>query len=161
MPVCRGRAFVARKLESLHKCALRYFLYLPGFGLRQAISTGFLNDATITTNRIIVTYGAMTMASERLGKLLEKKEAINARIRREQAKARESERNADTRRKILVGAAVLDRSEKDEASRTELQKLLARFLIRADDRALFGLAPMAQEKNENTPSPQSNDRVAA
>jgi hypothetical protein len=85
------------------------------------------------------------MAGARLGKLLEKKDAINAQIRREQAKARSQERKDDTRRKVLAGAAVLDRGEKDPAFRQVIDTLLAGFLVRPDDRALFGLAPLTSD----------------
>lgn len=82
------------------------------------------------------------MGRNTLEKLLERQKVLKARIDREQAKARTKERKADTRRKILAGAAILDRAEKDEAARAELHRMLAGFLLRADDRALFGLEPL-------------------
>ena len=50
-------------------------------------------------------------------------------------------RQADTRRKILVGAIILAQVERGEFSERELNELLDRWLERDDDRALFGLAP--------------------
>ena len=82
------------------------------------------------------------MAGKRLEKLLEQREAMNARIRREQAKTATQQRKHDTRRKILAGATVLDRAEKDDAFKAVLQAMLAGFLVRGDDRALFELAPL-------------------
>jgi hypothetical protein len=78
-------------------------------------------------------------------KLLAKQAAIETQLRRLAARERAQDRKADTRRKILAGAAVLDRAEKDAASKTELHQLLAGFLIRADDRALFELPPLPAE----------------
>jgi large subunit ribosomal protein L7/L12 len=84
------------------------------------------------------------MGSDRLGKLLEQREVMNARIRREQAKAKSQARKDDTRRKILAGAAVIERAARDTAFKSELDGLLEGFLTRPDDRALFGLAVPAK-----------------
>ena len=85
------------------------------------------------------------MAHDKLQKLLEQREVVAARIRREKGKERTRKRKDDTRRKILAGAAVLDRAERDAAFKAELGALLDRFLTRADDRALFGLEPVAAD----------------
>ncbi len=49
----------------------------------------------------------------KLNRLIEKREAVNARIRQEQNKLRASERKSDTRRKVLAGAAVLEWAKRD------------------------------------------------
>lgn len=65
---------------------------------------------------------------------------------KEEARARAAEaaakRSAETRRKILTGAAVLAEIEHDPERSAWLSGVLARQLTRADDRALFGLAPL-------------------
>ncbi|NZD59356.1 mobilization protein [Sphaerotilus montanus] len=65
---------------------------------------------------------------------------------KEEARARAAEaaakRTADTRRKILAGAAVLAEIEHDPERSAWLNSVLARQLTRADDRALFGLDPL-------------------
>lgn len=48
-------------------------------------------------------------------------------------------RKADTRRKILVGAIVLERVERGELAKDELRAWLDAALTRAEDRALFEL----------------------
>jgi hypothetical protein len=103
------------------------------------------------------------MGIDRLEKLLEQREAVNARIRREQAKTRTQERKDDTRRKILAGATILDRAEKDAAFKAELHKLIAGFLVRDSDRALFGLAPLpgAAAARDDAPSAGTGGRAAA
>ncbi len=55
------------------------------------------------------------------------------------------ERKNDTRRKILVGAMYLELGEKDADLKALTIKRLSQFLERADDRALFGLPPLASE----------------
>ena len=65
---------------------------------------------------------------------------------KDEARARAAEaaakRSAETRRKILTGAAVLAEIEHDLERSVWLNSVLARQLTRADDRALFGLAPL-------------------
>ena len=50
----------------------------------------------------------------------------------EQGRERQKERKADTRRKILAGAAVLNEAEQ-RPDKAALLKLLDRFLTRPDD----------------------------
>jgi hypothetical protein len=85
------------------------------------------------------------MTHDKLQKLLEQREVVTARIRREKGKERTRKRKDDTRRKILAGAGVLERAERDGAFKAELASLLDGFLVRADDRALFGLDPLATD----------------
>lgn len=44
----------------------------------------------------------------------------------------------DTRRKILIGAMMLEQMEKNEAAKAIVMGKLDAFLTRTDDRALFG-----------------------
>jgi hypothetical protein len=87
------------------------------------------------------------MADSKLKRLIEKREAVNARIKMEQNKLKASERKSDTRRKILAGAAVLQWAKQDNEFSSRLMTELKTFLVRDDDRALFGLPPLpkAQE----------------
>ena len=80
--------------------------------------------------------------AEKLKQLIDKRDAMNARIRKEQNRAKESERKNDTRRKILAGAAVLQWAAKDSEFSAQLTTELKRFLVRDADRALFGLPPV-------------------
>lgn len=76
---------------------------------------------------------------KQLKALKQKQEAI-----KRTAEAKKS-RAEDTRRKILVGAMMLDHMENNEATKTSVMGKLHAFLTRPDDRALFGLAPTAPE----------------
>ena len=82
------------------------------------------------------------MADSKLKRLIEKRNAFNARIKQEQNKERSSERKSDTRRKVLAGAAVLEWAKKDTDFANALTTELRRFLVRDADRALFGLPPI-------------------
>lgn len=65
-----------------------------------------------------------------------RKQQIEARKRAIESKRKRSE---DTRRKILVGAAILTKVERGEWPQDKLLAVLDTFLIRADDRTLFDL----------------------
>lgn len=81
------------------------------------------------------------MVNNKLKRLIEKREAVAARIKQEQNKLRMNERKSDTRRKILAGATVLQWAERDTEFSARLMAELKAFLVRDVDRALFGLAP--------------------
>ena len=86
----------------------------------------------------------MAHAKQKL--LIEKRDAVNARIRKEEGKLRANERKSDTRRKVLAGAAVLQWAKQDSEFSSRLMTELKSFLVRDDDRALFGLPPLAKPK---------------
>jgi hypothetical protein len=94
------------------------------------------------------------MPADKMKQLMEKRDAIAARIRKEQNKLKASERSTDTRRKILAGAAVLEWAGRDSEFSVRLYQELGRFLIRNADRELFAL-PSVGGKEETAPaSPQ-------
>lgn len=72
-----------------------------------------------------------------------KKQQIEARKRAAESKVK---RSIDTRRKILVGAAILAKVERGEWPQDKLLAMLDASLTRADDRALFDLpAPKPEQ----------------
>lgn len=86
---------------------------------------------------------ALTAAEKRVEKAREKLKQAQARQQQVKARIRAIEskkhRAADTRRKILVGAMVLESASTDEATHARLRAKLDAFLTRPDDRALFDL----------------------
>jgi large subunit ribosomal protein L7/L12 len=84
--------------------------------------------------------------STKLKALIEKRDAVNARIRQAQNKQKNIDRRADTRRKVLAGAVVLQWAAKDNEFSGQLMKELGGFLTRDADRVLFGLKPVPPEK---------------
>src|SRR5580658_679092 len=92
----------------------------------------------------------------KLKRLVEQREAVNARIKQEQNKLRASERRSDTRRKVLAGAAVLEWANRDNEFSSRLMAELKCFLVRDADRELFGLPPL-----KNNGGGQGNPSQAA
>lgn len=99
------------------------------------------------------------MADKKLKRLIEQREAVNARIRQEQNKLKASERREDTRRKILAGATALEWAKRDSDFAAKLTMELKAFLVRDADRALFGLPP-ALGKAQGRPEASGPGAVA-
>lgn len=79
----------------------------------------------------------ITALEEKLKQAKAKKQKIEARKR---AATSELKRKQTTRRKILVGAAILEKVARGEWPESRLLEMLDKTLIRPYDRALFGLA---------------------
>jgi large subunit ribosomal protein L7/L12 len=75
----------------------------------------------------------------RLEELLKKKEALNAEIQKIKAIQNTKKRKEDTRKKILLGALIIEMMERGELDRNMLMKRLDRFLFRVIDRRLFNM----------------------
>ncbi len=73
----------------------------------------------------------------RLEQLLKKQEELKAQIRKEKNKLSQAERKQDTRRKILLGALMIDMMKKGELDEKKILKRLDSFLSRNTDRQLF------------------------
>jgi two-component SAPR family response regulator len=89
------------------------------------------------------------MVDSKLKQLIEKRNTVNARIKQEQNKLKTGERKSDTRRKVLAGAAVLQWAKQDTEFSSRLMTELKAFLVRDDDRALFGLPPLPKAKEHS------------
>src|SRR5262245_4135588 len=100
------------------------------------------------------------MATNKLQHLIDKRNAVNARIKREQSKLKAVDRRSDTRRKVLTGALVLEWAAKDADFSRELMVRLDRFLVRDIDRALFGLS-LSVGSRPSAPSLEKSNDVAA
>ena len=61
-----------------------------------------------------------------------------------QAKASGENRKLETRRKVLLGAYLLDRIKKNDEVKTQVLKDLDKYLTRAAERALFDLPPLPE-----------------
>jgi hypothetical protein len=71
--------------------------------------------------------------------LLEKEAQLKAQIQQAKAAERTLEKKRDTRRKILIGAAVLARVERGEWPQRDLAMMMDGFLTRPHERELFDL----------------------
>ena len=87
----------------------------------------------------------MAKLVDRISTLEGKLKDLKARQLRTAARARtlasRRARQEETRRKLLVGAAVLHRVDRDLIDHAELDAWMDEYLTKAGDRALFGLEP--------------------
>ncbi|PHV13552.1 mobilization protein [Janthinobacterium sp. BJB303] len=99
----------------------------------------------------------MAALDERIKAQEEKLKQLKALKQKQEAMKRAAEtkksRADDTRRKILIGAMLLDQMEKNEAMKKNIMGQLDAFLTRPDDRALFDMgasAPAAPQPHNGT-----------
>jgi len=85
---------------------------------------------------------------EKLKKLEAQRAELTAKIQRVKAQTRERERKVETRKKILVGAAILEHMARGAWPEERLMDLLDGYLERNQDRALFGLPPLAESRDD-------------
>lgn len=74
--------------------------------------------------------------AERLAELQEKMRQLQARADAIQARQRQRDRKADTRRKVILGGVLLDRAERDPRMAQFVAKLVSE-LTRVQDRKAF------------------------
>ncbi len=93
----------------------------------------------------------MPRLTERISELETKLKQLKTRQQRIEARARATAsrraRKEDTRRKILIGATVLARVDRDELDHADLLAWLDAHLTRDDDRELFELPPKPDPKS--------------
>jgi hypothetical protein len=73
---------------------------------------------------------------------------LQARKQKAKAKITTQKRKDDTRRKILVGAAILKKVGSGEWPREKMMAMLEGELTKNGDRALFGLDPLPESGTE-------------
>lgn len=76
---------------------------------------------------------------DQLDSLKKKEEQIKAKIQRLKAREDSAERKKDTRRKIIIGGAILAAVKSGEWSQEQLLSLLDKKVAAEKDRELFGL----------------------
>jgi large subunit ribosomal protein L7/L12 len=96
--------------------------------------------------------GIMSKESERIAKLEKKQQQIRAQLQAMKSLASKRERKLDTRKKILVGALVLEWMEKDEDMKQKVLSHLQRFLTRQIDRDIFGFSAQTEKKKPGSES---------
>ena len=77
--------------------------------------------------------------NSKLEQLKKKQEQLRLQIQKEEQRLKTKNRKDDTRRKILVGAMVLDRMGKDDEYKQEILSILDLYLKNEKDRDLFQL----------------------
>lgn len=92
--------------------------------------------------------------NKRLEQLLKKQEELKAQIQKIKAAEATQKRKEDTRKKILLGALVMEMIDSGELDKNVMMKRLDGFLSRSGDRTLFNL-PEKEIKGEPTSSSES------
>ncbi|HEX4231146.1 MAG TPA: hypothetical protein VHZ07_20885 [Bryobacteraceae bacterium] len=87
--------------------------------------------------------------NHRLREMKKRRDALNARIMRETNKVRSAEHRKDTRRKILMGAWAYEQATKDSEFSRMVMAALEHFLVRENDRALFGLPSLKKSESQS------------
>ena len=82
--------------------------------------------------------------ADKLGDLQKKRDELSAQIKALEARQKETDRKADTRREVIAGALALEHREKnpDDPFTRKLNALLGEYVTRPADRVLFGLPPL-------------------
>ena len=107
------------------------------------------------------------MKKSKLETLKAKREQIEARIKNIEAKEKARAKKEDTRRKILIGAMVMEQMGKSEESKKKVMAGLDGFLTRSLDRMLFGLPERSKvqklkpEKKTDEPPKHTEKRKTA
>ena len=89
---------------------------------------------------------------DKLTELLEKESQIKAQIQALKQRESEAARKKDSRRKILIGGAVLAKVKRGEWHMNQLQDLLNSELKADRDRELFDLPSLNQNQASEAPS---------
>lgn len=82
--------------------------------------------------------------SNRIETLRARRAQIDARLSQLEARSRAEKRKEDTRRKILLGAILMQEMEARPETDAWARKLLAERLAKPRDRALFNLSPLSE-----------------
>ena len=96
---------------------------------------------------------------KRLDDLLKKREQLNAQIQKEKNKQSQQKRKEDTRRKILLGALMMDMMKKGELDEKKILKRLDGFLTKEMDRKLFDLTVINEGSKQKMATEKSKDSL--
>lgn len=80
---------------------------------------------------------------DRLQSLRQKRDQLDAQLKLLEARKKDAERKADTRRKVIAGALALEHFEanRDSEFARTLYRLLEEYVVRPHDRILFPFLP--------------------
>jgi hypothetical protein len=99
--------------------------------------------------------------TSRIASIKAKQEALAARLNTLEMQAKKEDRKRDTRRKIIVGGAVLVAMEKDEALAARIKDILAQTVGRAMDKEVIAdLLPPSPAPASDTASLENPATVA-
>ena len=89
--------------------------------------------------------------TDRLELLRQKRDQLDAQLKALEARKKQAERKADTRRKVIAGALALEHFEKNRDSEFGhvMLRLLDEYVVRPHDRALFPDLPATRSESPN------------
>ena len=105
-----------------------HFTTLPGENM---------SDQVLGYDRRLVGLLVKGEMGKKLDDLLKKREQLNAQIQQERNKQSQQKRKEDTRRKILLGALMMEMMKKGELDEKKILKRLDGFLTKDIERQLF------------------------
>jgi hypothetical protein len=84
--------------------------------------------------------------TDRLELLRQKRDQLDAQLRALEARNKQAERKADTRRKVIAGALALEHFEANRDSEFShvLYRLMDEYVLRPHDRTLFSFLPQTE-----------------
>lgn len=85
-------------------------------------------------------------------KLKEKKRQLETRIKKIESLEKSKKRKEDTRRKIIIGGAMLAYAAGDPSAKERLYKILGKFITNPKDRVLIGLPSAPQQLSSSKPN---------
>ena len=97
--------------------------------------------------------------TDRLELLRQKRDQLDAQLRALEARSKQAERKADTRRKVIAGALALEHFEanRDSEFARVLFRLMDEYVVRPHDRPLFPFLPQMGP----LPAPEDNAEASA
>lgn len=99
----------------------------------------------------------------KVDRLREERDKLNSQIRQMEAQELNRKRRDDTRRKVLIGAAIMARvnNQKNDWSEDRLLAMMDNFLTRPKERDLFGLEPLSKPQGEAASTPVAKSPAKA
>jgi hypothetical protein len=90
--------------------------------------------------------------ADRLETLRRKREQLDAQLKALEAREQQARRKADTRRKVIAGALAMEHYEKNPDSEFHriMFRLLAEYVVRPHDRALFPELPQPEHPDNGS-----------
>ena len=101
---------------------------------------------------MMVSTQEMTEMNKALERLKQKRQQLDAKIQKAEARERTAARRQDLRRKILIGAYYLEQAHRT-GTYPQLLEHMNLFLTRATDRKLFGLEERALPQTPSSTNP--------
>jgi hypothetical protein len=137
-----GATGLARREVLAHPLLIQDIENFMGWmsGCLDGSARSFISTLTLRVFFVTAFFSVFEVAMPtKLELLLEKEAQLKAQIQQAKAAERTLEKKRDTRRKILIGAAVLARVERGEWPQQDLNLMMDGFLTRPHERELFEL----------------------